>query len=243
MINIKRTQTIPASLDRPEIKQYIQELAAYLDDQQNRQKPKKPGSYRNSDILEIFDSDFFAKCYLTEEKFPNSWVMEIDHFIPQNERPDLLYEWTNLFPISHIANTLKPKKTPEGGYLNPCDNADDVEREILYALFEFGKRPSFVAKNPDNLKAVNTAKLLDTLHNGHNDNTEKKTETLRHTIQKKFTDIMKTINKWQNAKENSQEKFQIEKKLKLLLSRKSSFCMLCRSMPAVRHNLPQNFFD
>jgi hypothetical protein len=103
MINIKRTSTIPKSLDKPEIKQYIQELAEYSDNPQNRQEPQKPHSYRNSDILELFDKDFFAKCYLTEEQFVNSWTMDIDHFIPQNERPDLTYEWTNLFPISHCA--------------------------------------------------------------------------------------------------------------------------------------------
>jgi hypothetical protein len=59
MINIKRTQTIPASLDKPEIKQYIQKLAEYSDDPQNRQKPQKTHSYRNSDILELFDRNFF----------------------------------------------------------------------------------------------------------------------------------------------------------------------------------------
>ncbi|MDR1268432.1 MAG: hypothetical protein LBK82_02800 [Planctomycetaceae bacterium] len=57
MINIKRTQTIPASLDKPEIKQYIQKLVEYSDDPQNEQEPQKPCSYRDSDILKLFDGD------------------------------------------------------------------------------------------------------------------------------------------------------------------------------------------
>ncbi|MDR0338272.1 MAG: hypothetical protein LBI18_14445 [Planctomycetaceae bacterium] len=243
MINIKRTQTIPASLNRPEIKQYIQKWPIYLSDPQNEQEPKKPGSYRNSDILKLFDSDFFAKCYLTEEQFVNSWSMDIDHFIPQNERPDLIYEWTNLFPISHCANMLKPKKTPEGGYLNPCDDQDDVETEIIYDLYDYGDKPAFTAKNPNNLKAINTAELLDRIHNGHNNDTNKATENLRQAIRKRYIEILNAIIEWQNTKENTQEQFHAKNKLKLLLSRKSSFCMLCRSVPAVRQNLPQDFFD
>jgi hypothetical protein len=243
MINIKRTQTIPTSLDQPEIKQYIQQLNIYLSDPQNNQKPKKPKSYRDSDILELFDSDFFAKCYLTEERFGNSWIMDIDHFIPQNERPDLICEWTNLFPISHCANMLKPNKTPEGGYLNPCDDQDDVETEIIYDLSNRGGKPAFKAKNPNNLKAANTAKLLDRVHNGHDKNTTQVTKNLRHAIHKKFIDILEAIIKWQSTKKNTQEQFHAENKLKRLLSRKSSFCMLCRSIPAVRQNLPKDFFD
>jgi hypothetical protein len=186
MINIKRTQTIPASLDKPEIKQYIQKLAAYLNDPQKEQEPQKPCSYRNADILEIFDNDFFAKCYLTEEKFTNSWIMEIDHFIPQNERPDLMYEWTNLFPISHCANRLKPKKTPKGGYLNPCDDQDNIETEIIYDLSEYGNKLSFTAKDSNNLKAVNTAKLLDRVHNGHDHNTNSVTKKYKTGDSKKI---------------------------------------------------------
>jgi hypothetical protein len=242
MINIKRG-ALPKSLNSPEIQQYITDAVNHLDDPQNVSCPKKPESYRTSDLLEAFDIDFYSKCYLTEEWFSNSWSMDVEHFIPKNERPDLVYEWTNLFPASHYANMIKPRKTPPGGYLNPCTDTEDVESEIIYTLAALGADPYFEARNPQNIKAVNTASLLIRIHNGHDENTKKATKNLRFTISKKYDTILNTIIKWQGAKEGSQEKFQFKRELKELLSRKSHFTMLCRSIPAVRQNLPSDFFD
>lgn len=242
MINIKRGAS-PKSLNSPEIQQYITDAVNHLDDPKNIPRPEKPTSYRTSDLLEAFGRDFYSKCYLTEEWFLNSWSMDVEHFIPKNERPDLVYEWTNLFPAAHYANMIKPSKTPPGGYLNPCIDAEDVESEIIYTLSPYGDDPKFEAKNPENVKAVNTASLLTRVHNGHDESTKKTTADLRRTIQKKHIDILKKIIDWQGAKEGSQEKFQFKRELKELLSRKSHFTMLCRSIPAVRQNLPSDFFD
>ena len=101
MINIIREVVAPVSLNSPEIQLYIIDAVAHLNDPINVPKPDKPVAYRTSDLLEAFDRNFFSKCYLTEEKYVNSWIMDIEHFIPQNERPDLVYEWTNLFPAAH----------------------------------------------------------------------------------------------------------------------------------------------
>ena len=67
MINVTR-QEAPMSLNSPEIQQYIQDLALYLANPAGTTKPEKPDSYRNSDLLEVFDRDFFSKCYRSEEK-------------------------------------------------------------------------------------------------------------------------------------------------------------------------------
>ncbi|TAE19501.1 MAG: hypothetical protein EAZ95_01765 [Bacteroidetes bacterium] len=246
MINIQRSPIAPASLQTAEIQAYIQDAIAYLQDKEQNPnnptvpKPEKPPAYRNSDLLEAFDRDFFSKCYLTEEKFVNAWIMDIEHFVGKAERPDLTFEWTNLFPASHQANMLKPRKTPAGGYLNPCE--DDVETEILYSLSAYGEKPYFEAKDTTNQKAVNTCALLDRVHNGHDKDTQQATAQLRHVIQKKYMDILNKILEWKDAKEGSQEKLQAKRELKDLLSRKASFTMLLHSMPAVRR-LPPDFFD
>jgi hypothetical protein len=232
MINIKRAEQ-PESLDTPEIRDYINRSVQYLNDPKIFKKPDTPVAYRNCDLLEAFDRDFFSKCYLTEQKFPNSWIMDIEHFIPQCERPDLVYEWSNLFPAEHHANMIKPRKTPKGGYLNPCDPNDDVENEIIYSLSTHGFAPAFFAKNDSNLKAVNTCDLLKRLHNGHDNNTNKLTETLRHAIHKKYIAILKKIIEYQQQPNNSSQKYQALRELRDYLSRKSSFTMLCRSIPAV----------
>jgi hypothetical protein len=242
MINIDRRATAPDSLTTDVIKQYIQAILLYMENTENKDKPKQPVNYRQSDLLEAFEEDFHSKCYLTEQKFFNANTMDIEHFTPQSERPDLVYEWTNLFPAEHHANMMKPRKTPIGGYLNPCEPLDDVEAAIKYALDPMGFNPYFEAIDPNNPKAVNTAGLLERLHNGHNNQTRKTTKVLEHAIHKKYVKILQAIIEYRSHADDSQEQFQAQITLKQLLSRKSSFTMLCRSMPAVQ-NLPAEFFD
>lgn len=242
MINITRDQKIPESLQKKEIRDYLAAIENYKDNPEKYSKPKKPVSYRNSDVLEAFDRCFYAKCYLTEQKFISSYKLDIDHFIPQNEAPELIYEWSNLYPAEHTANMSKPRKTPQGGYMDPCNPDDDVEKEILYSLSSYGESPQFKASDPSNTKCCNTVELLNKLHNGTDKESEKRTVDLRHAIHKKYIKILNKIIEWQKFTLNSQEKFQAERELKDLLSRKSSYTMLCRSMPAVRV-LPEEYFD
>ena len=242
MININRSPNVPMALNTVEIKEYIALSSKYLSDSQNIDKPNKPTSYRTSDLLDAFDRDFFSKCYLTEQAFVNSYVMDIEHFVGQTERPDLIYDWKNLFPAEHLANMNKPRRNPAGGYLNPCETSDNVETEIIYTLSTMGTEPMFEPSNLNNVKAVNTCNLLNRIHNGHDDYSIKSTASLRHAIQKKYCEILNKIVEWQVAL-NEQDKHQHKRELKSLLSRKSSFTMLCRSMPAVRKALDDSFFD
>lgn len=243
MINVQREEKIPETLNTPEIQQYINDIESHLADPENVSKPKVPGTYRTSDLLAAFDKCFHLKCYLTEQWFPNSWCMDVEHFIPQSEDPSKRYEWANLYPAEHRANKMKPRSTPLGGYLDPCDPADDVENEIFYSLSVMGQKPSFDPKDPKNLKAVNTSQLLDILHNGHNDDTKFATASLRHEIHKKYDHILNLIINWLGSPEGSPLKHQYSNELKLQLSRKSSFTMLMRSMIPVINNVPPEFLD
>ena len=241
MINIDRKPKKIDSLETKEIKEYIDQATDFLNDPKNTQRPKKPVSYRNPDVLKAFDNCFYSKCYLTEQKFPNSRCMDVDHFIPLNERPDLAYSWSNLFPSEHWANMMKPKKTPDGGYLDPTNPEDNVEEDIRYSLSIYGENPAFEAKDPNCVKCKNTANLLNRLHSGYDNESSERTKGLRVVIQKKYIAILKKIISYNQA-QNSQEKFQARRELKELLSRKSSYTMLCRSIPEVR-KLPDEFFD
>lgn len=250
MINILRNSIAPDSLSTPEIRQYLDQLEAYYFDQElpidqrTLSKPTCTETYRNSDLLEAFDDYFFSKCYLTEKKFITSWAMDVEHFIPRNKRPDLTYHWENLFPADHDANMMKPRKNPTGGYLNPCDPHEDVEKDILYFIDFEDNSVHFEASDRSNIKAVNTAKLLQKIHNGDSTETHRKTIELREAIRKKYIHVLETIIKWQNARlaKNSQDEFKHERKLQGLLSRKNAFTMLIRSVEAVKI-LPDYFFD
>lgn len=250
MINADRGSTSPKSLDTKGIKQYLDEVEEYkIDkelpaDQQTVTKPKCNETYRNADIFTLFDDVFFGKCYLTEEKFFTSYAMDIEHFIPQNEQPDLKYEWSNLFPASHDANMMKPRKTPSGGYMNPCNPSDDVENDLRYFFDHEDDTAHFEAIDSTNLRAVNTAKLLQKLHNGDSPETQRKTAELRNAIHKRYVKILELIDDWRSSRDegNPQATFETERKLKAHLSRKAAFTMLMRSSKAVKR-LPPNFFD
>lgn len=247
MINITRGET-PQSLDTPEIQRYLDELTKYrlLDDEARKTTPKpQGGNYRNEDILEAFDRDFYSKCYLTEQKFANSFAMDIEHFKGKSmaQSPELKYEWTNFYPCSHDANMAKPNKEPEGGYLDPCNPEDDVEKEIVYTL-EFGGAAFFDALNAENIKARNTAELPNRVHKGADRVAAKKAETLQYYIQKKKEDLLLSIIAWHEAKSEGvqEDVVRSSRKIKNLLSRKSDFTMLLRSLACVK-KLPNDFLD
>ncbi len=248
MINIKRKTEPPLSLQKEEIKNYLSDLAAYkLLPQPKRELsiiPKCKEYYRNEDIFEAFDRDFYSKCYLTEKKFANSYSMDVEHFQSKNfdQYPELKYEWTNLFPADHDANMTKPRKEPIGGYLNPC--LDNVETDLIQLLLEDGKS-NFSPKDEENIKAKNTAELLTRIHNGHDNYSETKTKELRHLISKKKDKVIETIINWLGAKVSGEiilEK-EMELRLRSLLSRKNSFTMLLRSLSSVRKHVPKGFLD
>ncbi len=243
MINIDRLTESPTSLESPEIQQFINDIQAHLNDSENFPKPKVPGTYRTSDLLDAFDQCFHSKCYLTEQWFPNAWCMDVEHFVSQDEDPSKRYEWSNLFPAEHRANKMKPRQTPDGGYLNPCNPEDDVEYEIQYSLSALGQEPNFTARNPENIKAVNTSNLLNRIHNGHNNDTKLATASLRYEIQKKYDHILHLMIQWLASPDGSNIKHQYEMELRFHLSRRSSFTMLLRNMVTVLNHIPDHFLD
>lgn len=202
-----------------------------------RDQPAPPSlitqkEYRSPDVIEALHQLFKGKCYLTEKVFDSPNEMEVDHFQTQHERSDLIYDWTNLYAIDQKANKKKPKSTPVGGYLDPCNLADNVEREIIY-IVEFGGNVLFKAKNAANQKAVNTATLLNNLH-----------KDLKPAVKDKHHEIVNAVAEWHAAKTlgNKREELEKELLLKKLLSRDSHFTMLMRSIKAIQI-LPPEFFD
>lgn len=246
MINITRGDK-PTSLDRPEIQVYLDEVMAYNQlSKEDKIKATKPdaGAYRRADVLDAFDRDFYSKCYLTEAKFENSWAMDVEHFKSKsfNQHPHLKYEWQNLYPCSHDANISKPTVESVGGYLDPCNPSDDVENEIVYTLMSNGES-CFDVKDSQNIKAKNTVVLLNKIHNGDNSDSKMKTATLRYHINRKSDEVKELIMEWLNVKDNVVEEIRVSRKIKIILSRKSDFTMLLRSLSCVRKYIPKDFLD
>lgn len=243
MINLERDPKIPASLKSPEIQKYISDLEDFKAGILSV-KPQAPTSYRTSDLLEAFDNSFFSKCYLTERKFANSWAMDVEHFVSKSEDPTKTYDWDNLLPCDHDANMQKPKKTPEGGYLDPCK--DEPESQLIQVLLMLGSS-NFKAVDSTDSKSKNTANLLNEIHNGKSNNLDsiKKTASLRDLITTKHEKVKDLIMEWQDAinKKDIIREIQNERLLRTELSRKEAFTMLIRSSPYVRRYLPVDFLD
>lgn len=243
MINVTREAKSPASLQTKEIKDFLSACAAWLP--VHGATPPKPPPYRTSDLLQAFDRCFFGKCYLTEELFPNSWALDVEHFVSKKGKPDLIHDWNNLLPAAPVANQMKPRSQPKGGYLNPANPKDDVESRIVYSLVDHGSKPGFAPFAPSDVPAMNTSGLLNRLHNGHDTDTTMRTAALRQSISKRYHEILLTIIKWQGARlvQDRQGEIQAEHELKGFLSRKASFTMLMRSTPPVIAHVPTSFFD
>jgi hypothetical protein len=209
MINIVRDEPAPASL-------------------------KDQTSYRNPDTIAALHRIFKGKCYLTERVFDYPEEMEIDHFLTREDDSTQRYSWENLYPIDQKANKSRPKSSPSGGYLDPCNPADDVESDIIYKV-EFGGNTLFKPKDSANKKAANTAQLLNHVH-----------EKLRPTIAEKHHAVVNAVARWNTAKSigDVSKEYEEELVLRKLLSRNSHFTMLMRSIWAVANDpLLVDFFD
>lgn len=240
MISVTRPATPPVSLAQTRVQAFITQLAAHKADPVNNPKPTRPAGYRNADLLEVFDTHFYAKCYLTEQKFASSWEMDVDHLEPVAKNPARVLDWPNLYPAAHKANIMRGDYFPTGGLLDPC--VDAVESDLLYTLVEQGEKPGFHAADPFNSKAVNTAHLLNIVHNGRpgSPDSYKSTSNLRYLIERKYKTVLETWGEYGHAADR-QSKLEAEEKLRVLLSRRSSFTMLMRSLPFIRKTVSHLF--
>ena len=83
MINISRSSEAPSSLVTKKIQDFIDACILHKEDPDTNPLPDKKPSYRTAELLDALGRDFYSKCYLTEEKFPNAYIMDVEHFIPK----------------------------------------------------------------------------------------------------------------------------------------------------------------
>ncbi|MDO7847848.1 hypothetical protein Q5H92_15890 [Hymenobacter sp. M29] len=250
MISYQRPP-VPASLNTPEMQQYVADCAAYAaacaaaPEPKVVPRPAKPGSYRNSDVLRAFNTHFFSKCYLTEQWHGDSYEMDVDHFVPVNQNEALKYDWNNLFPAAHKANMMRPRQWPAGGLLDPC--RDDVAARLLATVGINGTNPRFEANDLTDQPACNTAELLNLLHNGKSGDEESQQNTrhLRVTIAEKYDRVLHAIIRFQRAEAtgDAQRIANARRELRDLLSKQTAFTQLMRAMPAVVEFVPADLLD
>ncbi|WP_151089423.1 hypothetical protein [Hymenobacter baengnokdamensis] len=250
MIELTRPP-VPASLNAPEMQQYVADCAAYATACATAPAPAvvpvpaKPGSYRTSDVLQAFDTYFFSKCYLTEQWHGSSYEMDVDHFVPVSQDPTLKFDWNNLFPAAHKANMMRPRKWPAGGLLDPCRDA--IATRLLATIGVNGREPRFEAADYTDQAAANTAALLNLLHNGRAGEEESQLNTrhLRVTTRERYDQVLHAILNFQRAERNgnAQQLANARRNLGALLSRRAPFTQLMRAMYAVQEYVPVDLLD
>ncbi len=205
-------------------------------------EPNIGASYRTPEILDALGVVFRNKCYLCERSHPNPDDFEVEHFYTQKERPDLKRQWTNLFLACRNCNGIKPRNTPEGGYLNPCE--DDIESIIVHELPHYDyDSPEFYAKNDtEDIRVQNTINLLKRLHFGHEPRTTRSTASLREAISKQARILLTLIIEHHKAEKNGEQSEQARflQKIQKLLSRNAPFTMLMRHI-GVEHGYSEYF--
>jgi len=195
--------------------------------------PDVGNDWRNEETLKALGIVFRNKCYICEKKESSPEQFEVDHFITQNEDDSLKYEWSNLYLCCSDCNGSRKKKTPIGGYLDPCDPNDDVETEIVYHLpaYEYNQ-PVFAAssQNPSD-KVKNTIAQLNKCHYGSR-KTKMKFESFRKTIAKHVTKLLALIIEKRNAVDNKNpiEIASKETQIQQMLAENAPFTMLMRSV-------------
>ncbi len=196
-------------------------------------------SWSGDDVKQQLFEDFSGKCYLTETVFPSPASIEVDHFQPRNQFHEKKYDWSNLFPATHDANSRRPKKWPDGGLLDPSTNETVEDRLQQWVVLDAADcKPYFTASAADDIAAVNTAKQLDHLHNHKN----LKAKDLRDSIVRYLASVLTKCVEL-NACGNHGECARLETELRQMLSRNAPYTMLVRSFVSKIDNELTALFD
>ena len=92
-----------------------------------------PNDSRWRDFRGVLRRRFFGLCAYCEETCGG----HIDHFRPKSRFPELVYVWTNWLFACPECNQAKGDKWHEGGYVDPCA---DAESERPENFFDFDTR-------------------------------------------------------------------------------------------------------
>ena len=204
------------------------------------EKPIIKKQYRTPEVLEKLGVIFHNKCFLCETKEYKPDNFEIEHLKPHKGNEKLKYDWNNLYLA--CGGTCNQYKSSFENILAPCNIEHDVEKFIIYELEYIDKRPHFYSSNEKNILIKNTCDLLEKIHNGNNSAAINKTAALREAIRERAVKLLLAIKNYYKAKTNNSniEKQKNERLIKEIVSRKSPYTMLMRSL-AIKDNFKYLF--
>ena len=161
MIRVERTNPPKVLVDKSII---WREALANAKSKPERERCQK--RYRHAQIKATLKRLFVGKCAYCESKMTHMDYGHIEHFRPKagpHGRPELTFDWTNLFLACGICNGAEFKsdrfpKAAEGGPLvNPCD--DDPGQHFTFEYDSHAKLASVCGKTTRGDLTVNVLGL------------------------------------------------------------------------------------
>lgn len=149
----------------------------------------KTKQYNGEDVYAQLLADQHEKCYICERKLVTDY--EIEHFKSENNFPELVQEWTNLFLSCRYCNQKK---------LNSFDNnvyplTANIECEISQRI-DFEQNKAAFVTFVDDEQHNNTVRMLNLLYNGKSDTKPRKLKEERffNEAKQKVISFMRKVN-------------------------------------------------
>ena len=115
--------------------------------------------YNGEDVYSQLMEDQHEKCYICERKLVTDH--EIDHFKSENNHPELVQEWTNLFLACRYCNGKKSDLFDDN--VNPL--VTNVEEEISQRI-DFEQNKAVFNTSVSDKQHKNTVEMLNLFYNG-----------------------------------------------------------------------------
>lgn len=182
-------------------------------------------SYREKDVVERLEKDFFGKCYIYGlDKLPD---INVEHLVPHKGDINKRFDWDNLFLSCPHCNSVKNRKEYEEKILDCCKV--DPEEKIEFDYNE--KDINIIPKDKNDEQAVETSKLIYEVFNKKNTGMRERSNDFRFkALQEEMTIFFNNLEKYRKEKD-----FFSLRVLKEKLKRKSRFAAFKRNY--IRKNI------
>lgn len=164
MIRVKKCSVAPASLSRTK-------------------------RYDGEDVKEQLLEDHHEKCYICERRLVTDF--EIEHFKSQDNHPELIQEWSNLFLVCSYCNGKKLSFYDDN--VNPL--SVNVEDEIEQRI-DMRKNKAEFKSLVDDDQHNNTVRMLNGFYNGKGKLRKLKEERFFNEIKQKMIEFSRKINEY-----------------------------------------------
>jgi hypothetical protein len=183
------------------------------------EKEKPNGDYKGEEVLQRLYEDSHNKCYLCEEK--EITTINVEHFIPHKGNKNLKFDWDNLFfSCGHCNNTKLDKY---GNLLKCTDPLHKIVDLLKFELVAFPKETLSIIPLTKDEKVINTAKLLNDIHQGTTFLKKLESNNLRSKICKELNTFFDYLNEYKAHDTIPERKDALFHKISLELGPKSPF--------------------